>query len=89
PEALFLFGLMLTRLGASERGLEIVAGAVRAGYTPATTLRDNTAFNEVRGSNAFKVIANSAWEQLRANQRKFEAAGGPELLGMPAATRLG
>ena len=89
PEALFLFGLMLTRLGASERGLEIVAGAVRAGYTPATTLRDNTAFNEVRASDAFKVIANSAWEQLRANQRKFEAAGGPELLGMPAATRLG
>jgi hypothetical protein len=88
PEALFMFGLMLTRIGASERGLEIVGGAVRAGYTPATTLRDNEAFAEVRRTDAFKMIENEAWDKLRANQQMFEAAGGPEMLGMPAATRL-
>ena len=88
PEALFLFGLMLTRMGASDRGLEIVGGAVRAGYTVATTLRDNPAFTRVRGSNEFKLIESEAWDKLRANQQMFEAAGGPEMLGMPAATRL-
>jgi tetratricopeptide (TPR) repeat protein len=88
PEALFLFGVMLTRLDAGDRGLEILAGAVGAGYTPATTLRDNPAFNKVRGSDRFKAIESAAWEKLSANQRLFEAAGGPEMLGMPAATRL-
>ena len=88
PEALFMFGLMLTRMGASERGLEVVRGAVRAGYTPATTLRDNTAFAQVRHTESFKMIENEAWDKLHANQQMFEAAGGPEMLGMPAATRL-
>jgi tetratricopeptide (TPR) repeat protein len=88
PEALFLLGAMLTRLGQTERGLEIVAGAVRSGYTMATTLRDNTAFDAVRASVAFKVIANEAWERLHVNQQMFEAAGGPEMLGLPAPTRL-
>ena len=44
PEALFLFGIMLTRLGIAERGLNVVRDAVRAGYTPASTLRPEPGF---------------------------------------------
>jgi hypothetical protein len=88
PEALFLLGLILTRVGEEDRGLDVVAGAVRAGYTVATTLRDNAAFDAVRGSDRFNAIEQEAWGRLRANQQMFEAAGGPEMLGMPAATRL-
>jgi TolB-like protein len=88
PEALFMFGLMLTRMGDTERGLAVVAGAVRSGYSVATTLRDNSAFDEVRASTAFKQIENDAWEKMRVNQQMFESAGGPEMLGLPAPTRL-
>ena len=88
PEALFLFGLLLLRVDAHDRGVEVVAGAVRDGFTPATTLRDSDAFDAVRSRADFKALANEAWEKLRVNQQMFEAAGGPEMLGMPAATRL-
>jgi len=88
PEALFLFGMLLLRAGATDRGLQVIGGAVRAGYTPATTLRDNDAFNGLRGNTVFLSIENEAWDTLRANQARFENAGGPELLGMPPPTRL-
>jgi serine/threonine protein kinase/tetratricopeptide (TPR) repeat protein len=88
PEALFLFGVMLTRLGGVERGLGVVGDAVRAGYTPASTLTGNHAFDALRGQAAFKAIADEAWRRLRMNQEMFEAAGGPEMLGLPAPTRL-
>jgi TolB-like protein/tetratricopeptide (TPR) repeat protein len=88
PEALFLFGMLLLRAGATERGLQVIGGAVRAGYTPATTLRDNDAFAGLRGNTIFLSIENEAWDTLRANQAQFESVGGPELLGMPPPTRL-
>lgn len=88
PEALFLFGLLLLRVDAHDRGLEVVAGAVRDGFTPAATLRANTAFDAVRHRADFKAVENDAWDRLRTNQQIFEDAGGPELLGLPPATRL-
>ena len=87
PEALFLFGVMLMRLGVAERGLVVVGDAVQAGYTPASTLAANRAFDAVRSQPAFKAIEDDAWRRLRANQEMFEAAGGPEMLGLPAPTR--
>ena len=89
PEALFLFGAMLARRGATDRAMDVVEGAVRAGYTPAVTLSRNQAFNELRERDRFKTIEAAAWKQMRACQEMFEAAGGPDMLGMPAATRLG
>jgi TolB-like protein len=88
PEALFLFGMLLLRAGATERGLQVIGGAVRAGYTPAKTLRDNDAFAGLRENTIFLSIENEAWDTLRANQAQFESVGGPELLGMPPPTRL-
>ena len=88
PEALFLFGLMLSRIGAHERGLEIVTAAVAAGYTPVAALRYNDAFDAVRSLPTFAWIEETARLRMKSAERVFEAAGGPELLGMPAATRL-
>jgi adenine/guanine phosphoribosyltransferase-like PRPP-binding protein len=88
PEALFLFGTILLRLGVVERGLEIVAGAVTAGFTPALTLAQHHAFDAVRARASFAAIAGEARGRMQAAQMKFEAAGGPEMLGLPAATRL-
>ena len=56
PEALFLFGAMLARRGAPDRALDVVEGAVRAGYTPAVTLSRNHAFDELRNRDRFKTI---------------------------------
>ena len=88
PEPKFMFGVMLIRLGRVERGLEIVAGAVGAGYTPVLTLERNKAFDALRGSASFKLVHEDALQRMRAAQAVFEAGGGPEMLGMPAATRL-
>ena len=88
PEALFLFGVMLLRLGALDRGLAVVRGAVTDGYTPARTLARHAAFDPVRARPAFKLIEQDALGRMLDAQDRFEAGGGPELLGLPAATRL-
>jgi serine/threonine protein kinase len=88
PEPKFMFGVMLVRLGMVERGLEVVAGAVGAGYTPLLTLERNKAFDALRGSPAFMQVHDEALRRMQAAQALFEASGGPEMLGMPAATRL-
>ncbi|HWI16511.1 MAG TPA: protein kinase [Vicinamibacterales bacterium] len=88
PEALFLFGAMMVRIGNSERGLDVAARAVRAGYTPALTLAHNRSFEAVREHPLFVVMLEEAQRAVRAAQKVFENAGGPEMLGMPAATRL-
>ena len=88
PEALFLFGGMLVRVGAADRGLEVLADAVAHGYTPALTLAQNPGFNPVREHRLFKTTQEQARQAMRAAQEMFEAAGGPEMLGMPPATRL-
>jgi TolB-like protein/tetratricopeptide (TPR) repeat protein len=88
PEALFLFGLMLTRIGEHDRGLGTVAAAVRSGYSPTETLRTSEAFDRVRERPVFRTIEEDAAQRARAARQLFEAAGGPEMLGMPAATRL-
>ena len=87
PEALFLFGVLLLRAEAHARGLEVIGSAIRAGYTPSATLRDNDAFEPLRGNPLFRMIESEATEKQRSNQQMFEAAGGPEMLGLPAATR--
>jgi serine/threonine protein kinase/tetratricopeptide (TPR) repeat protein len=88
PEALFLFGAMMIRIGKSERGLEVASAAVRGGYSPALTLAHNQSFDAVRGHATFVAMQEEAQRAMRAAQQMFEAAGGPEMLGMPAATRL-
>jgi TolB-like protein len=88
PEALFLFGLMLSRIGANDRGLEIVTKAVKAGYTPVATLRHNAAFDSLRGLPQFTQMEDEARQRMQAAETLFDAAGGPDMLGMPAATRL-
>ena len=88
PEALFLFGAMLIRVGEPDRGLEVSANAVRSGYTPALTIAQNHTFDPVRGPELFRKMEDEARAAMLAAQKIFEAAGGPEMLGTPAAARL-
>jgi TolB-like protein len=88
PEAVFLFGAMMIRIGSIDRGLEIASIGVRSGYTPALTLAHNRSFDAVRGDARFVSMQEEAQRAMRAAQKMFETAGGPEMLGMPAATRL-
>jgi eukaryotic-like serine/threonine-protein kinase len=86
PEALFIFGVLLVRVNQPERGLEVLSGAVGAGYAPATTLVHNPGLDVLRGHAAFNALCEDAWQRLRAARERFDAAGGPEMLGLPAAT---
>jgi hypothetical protein len=88
PEALFMFGTMLARLGSLDRALEVVRGAVSDGYTPVLTLARNTAFDAMRDWPSFTLVEQDAQRRMRAAQEIFESSGGPEMLGLPAATRL-
>jgi TolB-like protein/tetratricopeptide (TPR) repeat protein len=85
PEAVFLFGMTLIRLGNAGRGLQVVGHAVRAGYTPASTLELNWLFDGLRGDSEFEAIAGLAHEQEQAARAVFEQGGGAELLGLPSA----
>jgi tetratricopeptide (TPR) repeat protein len=87
PEPVFLFGVMLARLGMLERALEVLSGAVAAGYTPAPTLARNKAFDAMREWPSFKRVYDNAVRRMTAAQQRFEADGGPELLGLPGVTR--
>jgi hypothetical protein len=87
PEARFLFGMTLIRLGESARGLDVVGRAVRDGYTPASTLELNWLFDGLRADSEFEAIVGLAHQQEQAARGVFEAGGGPELLGLPAAPR--
>lgn len=88
PEALFMFGAMLARLGSLDRALEVVRGAVSDGYTPVPTLAGNAAFDALRRRPGFEQVIEEARRRMGEAQSMFEAGGGPELLGLPAATRL-
>jgi TolB-like protein len=88
PEAIFLFGVIFIRVGRIARGLDVAASAVRSGYAPALTLANGRVFDSVRDTETFKAMQDDAFRQMHAALRMFEEAGGPELLGMPAATRL-
>ena len=85
---MFLFGVMLLRLGAHDRGLEVVRGAVADGFTPVATLARHRAFDPVRRTPSFGLVQDEARRRTQAAQALFEAGGGAELLGLPAATRL-
>ncbi len=54
----------------------------------ALTLAQNHTYDAVRGHALFTSMQEEAQRGMRAAQQMFEAAGGPEMLGMPAATRL-
>lgn len=88
PEALFFFGALMLRIGHQERGLEATINAVRSGYIAALTLAHNPIFDPVRDRDAFTAVLEHAHARRREAQQMFEAAGGPAMLGMPAATRL-
>ena len=88
PEALFLFGGMLIRIGLVDRGLEVTTTAVRGGYAAALTLAQSPTIRAAQDHPAFRIIYEDALRQTQDAQHSFEAAGGPEMLGMPAATRL-
>lgn len=65
----------------------MVSKAVRDGYSPAATFEHNHVFDAVRGTTVFEATVRQARDRMRAAQTMFESAGGPEMLGLPAATR--
>ena len=85
PEAIFLFGTVLVQLREFARGLEVIGGAVRSGYTPADTLKRNWIYEAVRTDATFVAIEAEARRRMLAARDVFERENGPALLAMAAA----
>jgi serine/threonine-protein kinase len=82
PEAIYFFGLHLVRVGALDRGLEVIGQAVNGGFSPAAALEKDPALAAVRGSSAFTAVLGAARRRQRTAQAIFERGGGPILLGV-------
>jgi serine/threonine protein kinase len=82
PEALYMFAIFFGVLGENERGLEVLDQAARSGYSVSSALERDPLLEPLRGHPRFPEIWSRAEEKRREVQRRFEAAGGPEILGL-------
>jgi tetratricopeptide (TPR) repeat protein len=82
PEALFMFAIFFGLLGENERGLEVLDQAVRSGYSVSSALEGDPLLEPLRAHPRFPEIWNQAEAKRREVQARFEAAGGPEILGL-------
>jgi serine/threonine protein kinase/tetratricopeptide (TPR) repeat protein len=82
PEALFLYSLVLFRTGRVERGLELLEGAVGAGYTAVHAMAEEPSFDPVRGAPRFETLREQASARRAVALAAYRSAGGERLLGI-------
>jgi serine/threonine protein kinase/tetratricopeptide (TPR) repeat protein len=81
PEAMFQEGWLLCDAGEHETGLGFLRRAVDKGYTVATTLRQSSSFDALRGDSAFERLLADAEAGREQAVSAFREAGGETLLG--------
>jgi TolB-like protein/tetratricopeptide (TPR) repeat protein len=82
PEAFFLFGTILSRIGESTRGLEVLVRAVDGGFAAAPALARDPAFDSLRSEDAFERLSRRAAELREEAATALRDAGGERLLGL-------
>ncbi len=80
PEALFMYGAGLARLG-DPRALAILGASVDGGFTVPQGLREHPWLSSVRGDPVMAAVVERAEAARRETGRAFLEAGGPALLG--------
>ena len=81
PEAHFLFSLVLFKVGATERGLEVLQDSIAGGFNPAGALGDEAVFDPVRGQATFEGLRRTVDERRAEALATYRSAGGERLLG--------
>jgi hypothetical protein len=82
PEASFLYSLILSRMGKVERGLELLEGAVGAGYNAGHALAEEASFDPLRGNRRFERLRQQVAARREAALAAYRSAGGERLLGI-------
>jgi len=82
PEALYLIVLAFAGIGREERALELLENTVRAGYFISPTLRSDPLLSPIRIDPRFASILEIAEAGSASARRRFDRAGGNELLGL-------
>jgi serine/threonine protein kinase/tetratricopeptide (TPR) repeat protein len=83
PEPIFLFGVLLSRLGARRDALEALRLGVEGGFLVASTLERDPNLAALKGDEAFKKITSRARDGHEKALAAFRDAGGHSLLGLP------
>jgi non-specific serine/threonine protein kinase len=82
PEALFLHGRFLARIGETQRSLGALTRAVDGGFLAAPALERDRNFEEVRGLPDFQAILERSRQGRDAALVAFRDGGGDRLLGL-------
>ncbi len=82
PEALFLYSLVLFKVGRVERGLEVLQDSIAGGFNASGALGDEPVFDAVRGQAAFEALRGTADARRAEALAAYRAAGGERLLGV-------
>ena len=81
PEALFMYGTCLARIGDTARAHSALFASVEGGFTVPQALRHHPWLAPLREASSFGLLVARAEAARDEAQRAYQAAGGPALLG--------
>lgn len=84
PEGVFYMGLIMARLGESNRALAVLSECIDRGFSSVRVLERNSWFDSLRSSAQFSELLNRSEERFVEAAGAFCSAGGPTLLGCGA-----
>ncbi|HKC56619.1 MAG TPA: protein kinase [Vicinamibacterales bacterium] len=81
PEGIYHLARQLAHFGREDRAVELLAGVVDRGYSPAVTFSRDAWLDRLRGRTDFREILLKAKQHHQEARAAFVQAGGQALLG--------
>ena len=81
PEGVFYMGLIMARLGESDRALTVLSESMDLGFSSVHVLQGNPWFDGLRSTAPFNELVKRAEARFREADEVYRAAGGPLVLG--------
>ena len=80
PEGVFYMGLIMARLGESERALTVLSEGMDRGFSSVHVLLCNPWFDTLRSTAQFNELLKRGEACFVAADEVYRSAGGPQLL---------
>jgi len=80
PEGVFYMGLIMARLGKTERALAVLSESMNQGFSSVHLLQHNPWFDGSRSTLKFVKLVERAKASFTEAEREYRAAGGPHVL---------
>jgi DNA-binding winged helix-turn-helix (wHTH) protein/TolB-like protein len=81
PEGVFYMGLIMARLGKTERALTVLSESMDRGFSSVHVLQHNPWFEASRSTLEFVKLVERAKGSFIEADKEYRAAGGPQVLG--------